>query len=101
MYNVKRGDRHAFLAALKSAMEKPIDRFILETMRQSAVVERLQDILSQDRLGMAQELLRQRKEGLQEGEVRRSANMADDLTGAYVSLAIRIIRNELVSPSAS
>ena len=82
-------------------MEKPIDRFILETMRRSAVVERLQDILSQDRLGMAQELLRQRKEGLQEGEVRRSASMADDLIGTYVLLAIRIIKNQLVSPSAS
>ena len=70
VYNVKRGDRHGLLAAVKAALDNPIDRHILDRTRQSAVAERLDAILHQNRLEMAGELLRQRQAGLQQGEVR-------------------------------
>ncbi|KZV73709.1 hypothetical protein PENSPDRAFT_749940 [Peniophora sp. CONT] len=69
VYNVKRGDPHALLAAIKAALDNPIDRFILERTRQSAVVERLDAILRQDRLVMAKELLQLREAGVQQGEL--------------------------------
>ncbi|VDB91883.1 unnamed protein product [Peniophora sp. CBMAI 1063] len=69
VYNVKRGDRHALIAAIQAALDHPIERYILEMTKQSAVVERLDAILSQDRLGMARELLQQREEGTRQGEL--------------------------------
>ena len=69
VYNVRQGDRPAFRAAIQSALEHPIDRYILNMTRQSAVAERLDAILHRDLYGMASELLRQREAGIQQGEV--------------------------------
>ncbi|KAF7320164.1 hypothetical protein MKEN_00800900 [Mycena kentingensis (nom. inval.)] len=61
VYNVFQGDKQGFIDAVKKALENPIDRFILDRMRMSAVEERLAGILETDWRGEGIKLLEERK----------------------------------------
>ncbi|KAF8344118.1 uncharacterized protein EI90DRAFT_46056 [Cantharellus anzutake] len=48
VYNVKRGDRKGFAKAIKSAIENPIDRFVLDRMTLFNVEERMKEFFAKD-----------------------------------------------------
>lgn len=48
VYNIHKDDSDAFVRAVRSAMEHPIDRYVLERMKMSAVERRLTEILERD-----------------------------------------------------
>jgi len=48
VYNVKKGDRKGFANAIKSAIENPIDRFVLDRMTLPSVEERMKEFFAKD-----------------------------------------------------
>ncbi|KAJ7055068.1 hypothetical protein C8F01DRAFT_1030595 [Mycena amicta] len=61
VYNVFKGDKEGFVKAVKDALANPIQSYILDQMRMSAVEERLGRILETDWKGEAEKLLEERK----------------------------------------
>jgi len=61
VYNVFKGDLEGFVDAITDAIANPIDRYVLERMRMSAVTARLRAILERDLKSDAAELLAQRR----------------------------------------
>ncbi|KAJ7639424.1 hypothetical protein FB45DRAFT_977204 [Roridomyces roridus] len=61
VYHVFKGDRAGFVQAVKDAVENPIQSYVLDRMRMSAVEQRLGRILEHDWRLEAAEVLRQRK----------------------------------------
>ncbi|KAF7352263.1 Glycosyltransferase family 18 protein [Mycena venus] len=62
VYNVFKGDKEGFLQAIKDALANPIQPYILDRMRMSAIEERLGRILETDWKAEARVLLKQRQE---------------------------------------
>jgi len=61
VYNVRKDDLDGFVKAIKDALSHPIDRHVLDRMRMSSVLARLQAILERDWKSEAAKLLAQRK----------------------------------------
>jgi len=62
VYNVHKDDFDGFMQAIKNAISHPINRYVLDRMRVSSVMARLQAILERDWKSEAVELLAQRME---------------------------------------
>jgi len=60
VYNVHKDDREAFIAAIRNALENPIQRYIVPAMSMSAVGQRLHNILETDWKSKAELLLAER-----------------------------------------
>ncbi|KAJ7682269.1 hypothetical protein DFH06DRAFT_1264957 [Mycena polygramma] len=61
VYHVFQGDKEGFLRAIKDALANPIQSYILDRMRMSAVEQRLGDIIERDWEAEARILLDKRK----------------------------------------
>ncbi|KAJ7432318.1 hypothetical protein B0H11DRAFT_1760765 [Mycena galericulata] len=68
VYHVHKGDRDGFVQAIKDAIDNPIQSYVLDRMRISAVEYRLGQILEHDWRAEAEEVLEERKVS-GEGEV--------------------------------
>ncbi|KAF8211115.1 hypothetical protein K438DRAFT_1569743 [Mycena galopus ATCC 62051] len=69
VYHVFKGDRDGFVDAIKSAVENPIESFVLERMKIESVEYRLGKMLEHDWRTEAEELLEARKAGSVSGDV--------------------------------
>ncbi|KAF7306540.1 hypothetical protein MIND_00445300 [Mycena indigotica] len=67
VYNVFAGDRKGFVDAVKSAVANPIESYIVDAMRISAVEKRLGELLQRNWRSEAIELLEQRRSGRESG----------------------------------
>ncbi|KAI0036928.1 hypothetical protein K488DRAFT_40011 [Vararia minispora EC-137] len=71
VYNVFQNDKKAFVRAIKSALETPIQPFVFDDMKLPAIQKRLHAILQRDHYGMAKVVLERRLAGLEDGPVRQ------------------------------
>ncbi|KAJ7249496.1 hypothetical protein B0H12DRAFT_1019592 [Mycena haematopus] len=69
VYHVRAGDRDGFVSAIKSAVDNPIQSYVLERMKIGSVEYRLGKMLEHDWKAEAAEVLNARKAGLVPGEV--------------------------------
>ncbi|KAI0037152.1 hypothetical protein K488DRAFT_75486 [Vararia minispora EC-137] len=70
VYNVFKGDKQGFIDAIRSALENPIDSFVIDHMRMHALETRVQEILTKNYRGMASDILSRRQAGREDGPVR-------------------------------
>ncbi|KAJ6575597.1 hypothetical protein DFH09DRAFT_981160 [Mycena vulgaris] len=63
VYNVFKGDRAGFVRAIQHAIERPIDRYVLEEMRLPAIEQHLAIILTTDWKAEAKRIIDRRRAG--------------------------------------
>jgi len=67
VYNVFKDDKKGFIDAIRSALDNPIDSFIVEHMQMKALENRIEAILSRNHYSMAKGILERRMARLEHG----------------------------------